>query len=291
MINIRPMTKTPCALGEGPLWDAQHQRLFWVDSFLGQIFCRDSGGAIKTWQMPCMVGSLAVINLDEILVALQSGLHRFNLSTHTLQLIHDPEPDLPTTRLNDGKTDRAGQFLFASMGVTDRTQGWGGLYRLRRDGVVERLLDNVIVGNGPCFSPNGDILYFSDGRGVILQFDYDPDRGLSAPRPFFDAKAAGTACDGATVDAAGNLWVALIGSGKIGCISPMGGLKLTIDLPIPLVSSVMFGGPNLDVLFATSISNSGNRQDAHPQSGLVFEISGLTSTGLAETAFTGKIPL
>jgi len=238
-----------------------------------------------------MVGSLAVINLDGILVALQSGLHRFNLSTHTLQLIHDPEPDLPTTRLNDGKTDRAGQFLFASMGVTDRTQGWGGLYRLRRDGVVERLLDNVIVGNGPCFSPNGDILYFSDGRGVILQFDYDPDRGLSAPRPFFDAKTAGTACDGATVDADGNLWVALIGSGKIGCISPMSGLKLTIDLPIPLVSSVMFGGPNLDVLFATSISNSGNRQDAHPQSGLVFEISGLTSTGLAETAFTGKIPL
>ena len=124
-----------------------------------------------------------------------------------------------------------------------------------------------------------------------MQFDYDPDRGLSAPRPFFDAKTAGTACDGATVDADGNLWVALIGSGKIGCISPMGGLKLTIDLPIPLVSSVMFGGPNLDVLFATSISNSGNRQDAHPQSGLVFEISGLTSTGLAETAFTGKIPL
>jgi len=40
---------------------------------------------------------------------------------------------LPTTRLNDGKTDRAGQFLFASMGVTDRTQGWGGLYRLRRE--------------------------------------------------------------------------------------------------------------------------------------------------------------
>ena len=65
------------------------------------------------------------------------------------------------------------------------------------DGVVERLLDNVIVGNGPCFSPSGDTLYFSDGRGVILQFDYDPSQGLSAPRPFFDAKSRGTACDGA----------------------------------------------------------------------------------------------
>jgi len=45
------------------------------------------------------------------------------------------------------------------------------------------------------------------------------------------------------------------------------------------------------VLFVTSISNSGNRQDAHPKSGLVFEISGIARTGIAETAFTGKIPL
>jgi hypothetical protein len=148
MINIRPITKTPCALGEGPLWDAQHQRLFWVDSFLGQIFCRDSGGTIKTWQMPCMIGSLAVINLDEILVALQSGLHRFNLSTHTLQLIHDPEPDMSTTRLNDGKTDRAGQFLFASMGVTDRTQGW---QRLPSPGKFR--YNFLIQGVAGCISP------------------------------------------------------------------------------------------------------------------------------------------
>ena len=291
MIKIRPITTTPCALGEGPLWDAEHQRLFWVDSYAGHVFCRDLDGAIKTWQMPSIIGSLAVINVDEILVALQTGLHRFNLSTSDLQIIHDPEPDLPTTRLNDGKTDRTGQFLFASMGITDRTHGWGALYRLRHDGVVERLLDNVIVGNGPCFSPSGDTLYFSDGRGVILQFDYDPSQGLSAPRPFFDAKSRGTACDGATVDSAGNLWTALIGAGKIGCISPKGELKLTVDLPIPLVSSVMFGNPDLDALFVTSISNSGNRQDKHPESGLVFEISGLASTGLPETAFTGKIPL
>ena len=171
MINIRPMTKTPCALGEGPLWDAQHQRLFWVDSFLGQIFCRDSGGTIKTWQMPCMVGSLAVINLDEILVALQSGLHRFNLSTHTLQLIHDPEPDLPTTRLNDGKTDRAGQFLFASMGVTDRTQGWGGLYRLRREapGTGWGIADQesfTARGTVPAFDPT--VLTLAEAGGVWL---------------------------------------------------------------------------------------------------------------------------
>jgi len=44
-------------------------------------------------------------------------------------------------------------------------------------------------------------------------------------------------------------------------------------------------------LFVTSISNSGNRQDADPKSGLVFEVSGLASTGLPEAAFTGKIPL
>jgi len=291
MIEIHLITTEPCALGEGPLWDAEHQRLFWVDSYLGKIFCREATDAIEVWQLPCMIGSLAVVDEHQILVALQTGLHRFNLRTQALQLIHDPEPGLAETRLNDGKTDRVGQFLFASMAISDRSKGWGALYRLRHNGDVERLLKDVIVGNGPCFSPNGDTLYFSDGRGVMQQFDYHPERPLSKPRPFFNAKAMGTACDGATVDAAGNIWTALIGSGKIGCISPEGELKLTVDLPIPLPSSVIFGGAHLDALYVTSISNSGNRKDTHPKSGLVFEVTGLGYEGLPEAPFRGEFPL
>jgi sugar lactone lactonase YvrE len=241
------------------------------------------------WQLPSMLGSLCVIDASRVILALQNGLHEFDLTTEALTLIHDPEPNEPKTRLNDGKTDRQGQFLFASMGVKDRTRGWGGLYRLKHDFTVEQLLSDVIVGNGPCFSPMGDTLYFSNGRGVMNRYDYDPTGPLSQPQSFFDARALGLACDGATVDAQGNIWTALIGSGSIGCIEPTGKLKRTIDLPIPLPSSVMFGGQALSSLFVTSIRDSGNRRDDHPQSGLVFNVEGLGYEGIEETPFYPKL--
>ena len=288
MITVSAITERPCALGEGPLWDTEHQRLFWVDSVKGQIFCLSDDNLIKQWQLSAMVGSLAVIDKHQILVALQTGLHRFNLESETLDLIHDPESHLPQTRMNDGKTDRVGQFLFASMGIKDRTQGWGSLYRLNHAGDVEILLDDVVVGNGPCFSPSGDWFYFSDGRGTIQKYPYHPEKPLGPATVFFDARAKGLACDGATVDASGNIWTALIGSSKIGCIDKNGILKLTVEVPIPLPSSVMFGGPDLRQLFVTSISDSGNRQDNSPGAGLLYRVVGLKAQGLSETPFKGQ---
>ena len=285
MALITPLTDIRSALGEGPLWDAPRSRLFWVDSLKGRLFSRSESGIERRWQLPSMLGSLCVIDASRVILALQSGLHEFNLTTETLTLIHDPEPNQPKTRLNDGKTDRQGQFLFASMGIKDRTQGWGGLYRLKHDLTVEQLLSDVIVGNGPCFSPVGDTLYFSDGRGVMNRYDYDPDGPLSRPQSFFDARALGLACDGATVDAQGNIWTAFIGSGAIGCIEPSGELKQTVKMPIPLPSSVMFGGPDLEDLFVTSISDSGNRRDQQPQSGLTFKVENLCARGVIEAPF------
>jgi sugar lactone lactonase YvrE len=120
---------------------------------------------------------------------------------------------------------------------------------------------------------------------VINRYDYDPDGPLSRPQSFFDARALGLACDGATVDALGNIWTALIGSGAIGCIEPSGELKQTVKMPIPLPSSVMFGGPDFEDLFVTSISDSGNRRDNQPQSGLTFKVENLCARGVIEAPF------
>jgi len=74
----------------------------------------------------------------------------------------------------------------------------------------------------------------------------------------------------------------LIGSSKIGCIDKNGILKLTVEVPITLPSSVMFGGPDLMQLFVTSISDSGNRQDNIPGAGLLYLVEGLNIRGLRE---------
>ncbi len=283
--NFEVISKTPCQLGEGPLWDHDSGRLFWLDSYDAHLYCLDSEGSIQQHVLPAMVGSLAVIDDSKVLLALQTGLHEYHLETRELRLIHDPEPNSTETRMNDGKVDRAGNFVFGSMGVTERTVGLGSLYRYRPSGEFETLRDDIIVSNGPAFSPSGDTFYFTDGRRRILAYDYDPSGPLTNERVFFDTNKIGSASDGCTVDAAGNLWTALIGTGEIACIDSEGGLKVRLEMPIPLPSSVNFGGSALSTLYVTSIRDSGNRTDNHPLSGHLFALHDLGDTGLQEPRF------
>ena len=88
--------------------------------------------------------------------------------------------------------------------------------------------------------------------------------------------------DGATVDAEGGYWLAAVRGGRIYRFAPDGKLDLTIDMPIPTPTKPMFGGPNLDRLFVTSIGTGGE-----PLAGGLFAIDGLGFRGLAEPRFAG----
>ena len=59
------------------------------------------------------------------------------------------EPDKPTNRLNDGKVDRRGRFVFGSMD-TKETDKRPSLYRLDPDLSLHTLEGGIIVSNGPC---------------------------------------------------------------------------------------------------------------------------------------------
>lgn len=274
-------------LGEGPLWDPRLNALFWVDSVSGEIF-RLKEGVTKRYAIGQMIGSMAIHDDSRAIVSLISGFAWYDFDAERLTPIHDPEEDRPETRFNDGKTDRQGNFVTGSMGIAIRDRALGCLYRLRlKDDElrVERLEEDVVVANGPCFSPDGSVFYFNDGRRRMLAYDYDPNGPLRNKRVFFDGEAHGTGSDGATVDAQGNIWTALVGSGEVACLSPTGKFLERIEMPVDLPSSVMFGGANLDELYVTSIRDSGNRKGKAPQAGAIFRITGLGVTGLAERRF------
>ena len=94
--------------------------------------------------------------------------------------------------------------------------------------------------------------------------------------------------DGATVDDAGYLWSAQWADGCILRISPEGVIDARIDFPGHVVTSVMFGGPDLDLIYVTTIGNE--VQGAVPKSEdagklLVVEKSGYR--GREEPRFLG----
>ena len=67
-------------------------------------------------------------------------------------------------------------------------------------------------------------------------------------------------------------------------------LSLLRLVPLPQIewgSSLTFGGKDLDRVFVTSSSDTGNRQTTHERAGWLWEVTGLCARGLAEPTFAG----
>jgi len=273
-------------LGESPLWDGEAGLLYWVDSMAARI-CRaaPSGVRYETWTMPQMVGSIALAE-SGLVVALRDGFYLLNLRNHgVVSPIALPERDNPAVRFNDGKADRQGRFLAGTMRVGDADTAPGLLYRLERDGSCSVLERDLVVSNGLCFSPSGDRLYFADTlQGLIWRYAYDVLTGeVTDRRLFADTRTLGSLPDGATVDADGHLWVALVQAQRLARFAPDGRLEQIVDLPIPFPSCPAFGGEDLRTLFVTTIADSGHRlRSDHPDAGRLLAIDGLGVCGLLE---------
>jgi L-arabinonolactonase len=104
-MRIELLADVKTTLGEGPLWDTDEQRLYWIDSFDGRVFrCTADGREIRAWDVPQKIGSMALRRGGWVIVSLQRGFHTLDFGTGEVTLIHDPEPDRPANRLNDGKS-------------------------------------------------------------------------------------------------------------------------------------------------------------------------------------------
>ena len=271
-MRIEVLVDVKTTLGEGPVWDVGQQRLYWLDSADGRILrCTADGRELRAWDVGQKIGSMALRHSGE------------------LALIIDPEPGLPDNRLNDGKVDRQGRFVFGSMDTLEESAS-ARLYRLDADLSLHTLDENIIVSNGPCWSPSGETFYFCDTwSGEIWAYDYDLATGAASNRRTFakvDTRGGGAA-DGCTVDAEGCLWQALVYAGQLVRYSPDGKVDRVLEMPVKKVTSLTFGGPNLDTLFVTSMARPPlPRFPADGQQrGALFAITGLGVQGIAERRF------
>jgi sugar lactone lactonase YvrE len=269
------------------VWDPELKALFWVDAMRAEIIRRDlATGDEVVFSAPDVVGCIVLGPVGILFVGTRRCVYRLDLATAVFEAVVHLDGLKPEVRLNDGKTDRQGRLLIGSMGPPYGENPLGCLYRFRRDAGPEVLQSGVGVGNGLCFSPSGDTLYFADSvLCVIWAYPYRGDTGaVGPPTVLIDTTSMGSAPDGATVDADGDLWVALVQAGQIAQFAPDGSLKRLVTTPVPYPSCPAFGGESLDQLFVTTISDSGGRlKTDHPDGGRTLAISGLGATGLPET--------
>ena len=287
-MEIVPVSHHRCKLGEGPVWDVADQMLYWVDSLAPALFRHDpASGATDRWALPARtVGSLAVRADGGVVLAMEQGFYDFDLESWTATALSEPMAGQDDVRLNDGKVDRAGRFLAGGMNrdYVDDNDPKGVLYRLNGDHSASALLDGFICFNGPCFSPDGGTLYVT-GRDMsaIEAFDYDQTSGTVG-----DGRVliGGINPDGATVDADGFIWSAQWDDACLLRITPNGTIDARIEVPGQTVTSVMFGGPDLDIIFVTTAQPE-NSDTAMPEAGRTLAIHGSGYRGLAEPRFGG----
>jgi len=302
-IRIECVLQCENHLGEGPVWDVEEGRLYWVDG-TGRRVGKPSiwrldprTGKVEHWSLSHDVGALALRKGGGAVLALDDGFYFFDFESGKLDLIQLVDADQPRTRLNDGKCDRRGRFIAGGMDDKEELKICG-LWRLDADLKVTKLDGGIICTNGPCWSPDDKTFYVADSfQGEFWAYDYDLEAGtLSNKRVFASFKGDPGVADGSTVDAEGCLWNAQVIGGDLVRYAPDGSVERRIGMPVKNLTSVMFGGEKLDELYVTSMARVKHpavhdlfAKQMKPQflAGSLFRITGLGIRGLPEPRFAG----
>lgn len=262
MTKPRFLDAAPAAtVGESPVWDETTGLLWWVDIRAPALHRTDPAtGATRSWKLPEPVGSLGLCRSGAVLLALRSGIHRFDPRDGALDLVAAPEAGIPGNRLNDGKVSPEGRFLVGSMDDRPEKAATAALWRLDPGATAcAKLCDGLVVSNGLAWSPDGRTLWHSDSRAaVIWTWRYDPATGAIADRREVARPTEATGRpDGAAMDAEGGYWSAGVSAGRLNRWLPDGTLDRVVELPVRAPTMPCFGGAGLRALFVTSLRPAG----------------------------------
>ncbi len=282
-------------LGECPLWCDREQALFWTD-IEGRSLSRwrAADGQVQTWPLPQKLGSFALCERPGwLLLGLAGGVALFELDGARLGPLTPVQAEMPHTRINDGRCDAQGRFVFGLFQHDGCGPAVGGFYRASAGPAdalqVERLpLPPALVANSIAFSPDGQSMYFSDSpTRQIWRADYPASGVPDSPQPFARLADGDGVPDGATVDAQGRLWTALWGAGCVACFDPQGREVQRVPVPASHTTCPAFGGPGLMQLFVTSARQglASAVLDREPAAGGVFMVDGVGGPGRPERRF------
>lgn len=240
--------------GEGPLWDAEADVLWWLD-IPGRRLHRyspcDAGDQVVV--LDRLVGSIGLRARGGLVAAATNGFCALDPDNGRLSSIAEIQYDEPDLRMNDGRCDSAGRFFAGTMAF-DARPGLGSFYRLDRDHTVTQLFSGTTISNGLDWSPDGGTLYYVDSPlRSIDAFDFDLDAGTVANRrTLVRLEREFGLPDGLCVDAEGWIWVACWRGGAIRRFAPDGSPGVVVELPVSQVTSCAFGGADLGDLYITS---------------------------------------
>lgn len=208
---------------EGPVFDATG-KLYVCDIPWGRVFRIDSGGA---WTLVAEFDGEpnGMKFLDErtlLITDYKNGLMRLDVASGQVSPYLERRNSERFKGVNDLVFDAEGNLYFTDQGQSGLHDPSGRLYRLRSNGQLDQLLDNVPSPNGVALSPDGRVLYLAVTRGnCIWRVPLMRDGSVAKVGQFFTSYGP-SGPDGLAVDQEGRLLIANPGLGVVWVLDHLG---------------------------------------------------------------------
>ncbi|PND35163.1 gluconolactonase [Achromobacter pulmonis] len=201
---------------EGPVFD-RHGNLYVADIPWGRVF---RIGADREWSLVAEYdgepNGMKFLDDGRLLITdYKNGLMTLDIASGQVAPYLARRNSERFKGVNDLIFDARGNLYFTDQGQSGLHDPTGRLYRLRPDGGLDCLLDNVPSPNGVALSPDGKVLYLAVTRGnCVWRVPLMADGSVSKASQFFTSYGP-SGPDGLTVDEAGNLLVCNPGLGYV----------------------------------------------------------------------------
>ncbi len=281
MIKTELVLDSRSLLGEGSWWDHDKKVLSWIDSLGRMIHRYDPAVNINNTTMTGQFVGCAVPRKSGSMIAcMQDGIYNVDYENNKIEPLFSIEKEIRDNRFNDGKCDSRGRLWFGSMSMKisqgGKFKNKGSFYNYSQKYGVVKVFGDVGISNGIAWSRDDTKMYYIDSltRSVAC-FDFDIEKGLLRNKRYI-IKIPGTdgLPDGMTIDVEGLLWIAHFGGFQVSRWDPETGEKIgKIELPVPNVTSCIFGGNDLDELYITTAREGLKKEDLkkYPLSGGLFK--------------------
>jgi sugar lactone lactonase YvrE len=247
-------------LPECPRW---HDGVLWISDMWGHAVYRyDADGGrheMQRFEADEDPGGLGWLPDGSLLVVGMEGRKVYRVDASGGREIHADLSPLAPWQCNDMIVSASGTAYVSQFGY----DLWGGtterrttdLLRVKLDGALDVVAEDLSVPNGMALSADGSTLYVAEcGRSRVSCFDVEGDGALRNGRVFGDlAPAVGARIpvsppDGICLDEAGSIWAADPIGGRVVRAEPGG--RITHEIPLDIDPlAVVLGGEDRRTLF------------------------------------------
>ena len=280
--------KLKSKLGEGTLWVKDHNSIYFVDIKKKTINSLNiKKNKKKIYRVNKEIGFLAHIKNNIFVLGLQGEIRIQNLKTKKIFKTIPIESKIKLNRINDGKTDTAGNLWFGTMDNLERKLERGSLYKLDKNLKLTSVDKKYRITNGPAFLNQFNFYHTDSSKKKIYKIKIDSKNRIINKKVFKKFLPKDGSPDGMTLDRNKNLWVAHYGGACISVFNQKAKLIHRVNFPAKNITNCMFGGQNNNELFVTTATKGMNSAELRKfrYSGSLFSVK-TNCKGFLQKKFT-----